>query len=262
MTSYDASKTAFTLSRNNSTDAQMTITSKRVTFCTPLTIAPPLPAAPRSTARRVKVQPLPPITHRMKRVRQQPLPASTHRIQATRVPKTHAYFSDTGLLTADINVAGFSVSAIVDTGASTSYMSLGSAKQLGLLRSMQPSSGSSNMMADGSKSSNAGIVHGVSVTFGSTIFTTTFVIGCGKAPLILLGSSSLRQARFLIDFENLCLRSRIDQSTTETIPVHVHRGSKSRLVHACAPPSGMPAPTLTREFSFGSWLGGVQPSSL
>jgi len=182
-------------------------------------------------------------------------------MKAMKVPKTHAYFDDdSGILTADINIAGFSVSAIIDTGASLPYMTPGTAKQLGIFHLIEPAPSRTTTMADGHKSSIAGYVHGVSVTFGSTNFTTSFLIGCGNTGPILLGSSFLRQARFIIDFENLCLRRRIDQSTTETIPVHIRRGlaSKSRHVHACAPPSGMPVLPLTREFSFSSWVSGVE----
>lgn len=119
------------------------------------------------------------------------------------------------------NVAGHEVEVVVDTGASSSAITLDCLRKLGLDQLISTHSRSNYINADGRLTSGKGRVFGVPVGLGNYKSTMNPTVTHALNYSVLLGNDVLVSARAVIDYDRRKLILHIDPETVEELDIHL-----------------------------------------
>jgi len=115
-------------------------------------------------------------------------------------------------------------SAVLDSGANCSIMSLNIAKKLGLdIDTNRPTS----LEGVATESDTIGWVYNVPVSIGFFTLVTDFIVIDDNKPALLLGTPWLDKAQAMIDFQSRILYIRNSNDLLFNVPISVHKTKKN-----------------------------------
>jgi Aspartyl protease len=115
-------------------------------------------------------------------------------------------------------------SAVLDSGANCSIMSLNIAKKLGLdIDTNRPTS----LEGVATESDTIGWVYSVPVSIGFFTLVTDFIVIDDNKPALLLGTPWLDKAQAMIDFQSRILYIRNSNDLLFNVPISVHKTKKN-----------------------------------
>jgi hypothetical protein len=116
-------------------------------------------------------------------------------------------------------------SAVLDSGANCSIMSLNIAKKLGLdIDRNRPTS----LEGVATESDTIGWVYNVPVSIGFFTLVTNFIVVDDNKPALLLGTPWLDKAQAMIDFQSRLLYIRNSNDLLFNVPISVHKSKDKK----------------------------------